>query len=50
MEYCEKGELFNYINQNGPLGEREAARIFHQILSALIYLRQMGVHHRDIKP
>jgi serine/threonine protein kinase len=32
------------------MAEKEASRIFQQILSALIYLKRMGVSHRDIKP
>jgi serine/threonine protein kinase len=50
MEYCQNGELFDYINRRGPLPEKEAAEIFHQILSALIYLRHQKISHRDVKP
>lgn len=50
MEYCRNGELFERINRSGPFPEREAARIFHQLLSALLYLRDSGISHRDIKP
>lgn len=50
MEYCSNGELYNHIVKNGPMGEREAAKVFHQVLSALLYLKKMGVSHRDIKP
>ena len=50
MEYCKNGELFDKINSSGPLPEKEAGRIFNQILSALIYLKSNGVSHRDIKP
>lgn len=32
------------------MAEKEASRIFQQILSALLYLKRMGVSHRDIKP
>lgn len=50
MEYCKNGELFEKINQGGPMQEKEAAKIFHQILSALLYLKESGLSHRDIKP
>ena len=50
MEYCPNGELFERILRNGPMAEREAARVFNQILSALLYLKRMGLSHRDIKP
>jgi serine/threonine protein kinase len=32
------------------MGEKEAAKVFQQVLSALSYLKRMGVSHRDIKP
>lgn len=50
MEYCPNGELFERIVKNGPMAEKEAAKVFHQILSALTYLKSVGVSHRDIKP
>lgn len=50
MEYCPNGELFQKIVKDGPMGEKEAAKIFNQILSALVYLKKMGVSHRDVKP
>jgi|688.fasta_scaffold777219_1 5'-AMP-activated protein kinase catalytic alpha subunit len=50
MEYCKNGELFDKINRTGPMAEKEAAKIFNQILSALLYLKESGLSHRDIKP
>lgn len=50
MEYCKNGELFDKINSSGPMPERECARIFNQILSALLYLKENSLSHRDIKP
>jgi serine/threonine protein kinase len=50
MEYCPNGDLFSKIKKNGPLSEKEAAEIFQQILNALLYLKQMGLSHRDVKP
>lgn len=50
MEYCCNGELYELIDRNGPLSEKEAARISHQILSALLYLKGNKLSHRDIKP
>lgn len=50
MEYCKNGELFDKINRNGPLAEREAAKIFNQLVSALLYLKENNLSHRDIKP
>lgn len=37
LEYCEGGDLFDYIANNDRLEEPEAARIFHQITSSIIY-------------
>lgn len=50
MEYCRNGELFDRINKEGPLSEKDAAKVFQQVLSALVYLRASGLSHRDIKP
>ena len=33
MEYCEGGELFNYIVKKGRLSEEEASLFFYQIIS-----------------
>lgn len=49
MEYCQNGELFNYINSRGPLSDKKAARIFKQILLAMKYLKSQRIFHRDIK-
>lgn len=49
MEYCQNGELFNYINKHGPLPEKFAVKIFNQILSAMKYMKNQRFFHRDIK-
>ena len=50
MEYCEKGELFDYIVNNGKLNEKEACRLFQQIINGVEYLHQQCIIHRDLKP
>jgi calcium-dependent protein kinase len=50
LEYCEGGELFDYIIERKHLNEKEAAMIFSQLLSALLYLHNQNISHRDIKP
>ncbi|CAL8099703.1 unnamed protein product [Orchesella dallaii] len=50
MEYCQGGELFDYIVQRDRLTEVEGRRIFRQIASAVAYCHQKGVVHRDLKP
>ena len=50
MEYCSKGELFNYIVNKRRLNEAEAAYFFYQLINGLEYLHSIGISHRDIKP
>ncbi|KHJ31293.1 putative protein kinase [Erysiphe necator] len=50
MEYVPGGDLGNFISQYGSLQEHNVKMIAVQLLSALRYLHQKGVTHRDIKP
>ena len=50
MEYCRKGELFNYIVSKKRLNEGEAAYFFYQLINGLEYIHSIGISHRDIKP
>ncbi|CAO3568371.1 unnamed protein product [Mortierella alpina] len=50
MENLTGGELFDYISNKGSLDEREARRIFQQIVLAIHYCHENNVVHRDLKP
>ncbi|KAI3388264.1 hypothetical protein SNEBB_000704 [Seison nebaliae] len=50
IEYCNGGELFDYIVQHDRLDEKETRKIFRQLISALSYIHAKGYAHRDIKP
>ncbi|KAJ2159991.1 eukaryotic translation initiation factor 2-alpha kinase [Coemansia sp. RSA 552] len=48
MEYCENKTLSDLIREG--LSEKEAWRLFQQILEGLQHIHQCGVIHRDLKP
>ena len=50
QEFCEGGELFDYIADRDHLSEAEAANIFQQIMQAIIYCHKNRICHRDLKP
>lgn len=49
MELIQGKEVFQLINKKGPLSEQYSTKILHQLCSAVKYLHERGIAHRDIK-
>lgn len=50
LEYCEGGNLAEYIRTRRKLPEPEAIKIFGQIIRGLAAMHHSKVMHRDLKP
>ena len=50
MEYCDNGEMFDYIVSKQHLTEKQACVFFQEIIDALTYLHSQNIVHRDVKP
>lgn len=49
LEFAGGGELFDYILANRYLKEKDASRLFAQLISGVDYLHQKHIVHRDLK-
>lgn len=49
LEYCNEGDLMQYLKKKGKLTEEEAVDIFIQILNAFKTLEKNKIMHRDFK-
>lgn len=49
-EYCEGGTLEEMVRRKGKLGEKEAVKVFRQLVAAYRSLYEHNIVHRDIKP
>ncbi|XP_051964727.1 serine/threonine-protein kinase ULK1-like [Xyrauchen texanus] len=50
MEYCNGGDLAEYLLSKGSLSEDTIRVLLHQIAGAMSVLRSKGIIHRDLKP
>lgn len=51
MEYCEGGDMFNFLSKRGfALEEKRASVLLHKLATAVYYLHSYGIAHRDLKP
>lgn len=46
---CLKFQVFDYLVAHGRMKEKEARAKFRQIVSAVQYLHQKNIIHRDLK-
>lgn len=49
FEYARGRQLFDIVLDNGPMDEKDARRIFRQILSGVDYIHKNSIVHRDLK-
>ena len=50
MEYCNGGDLSNFIKEKHKLSENCCKKFLQQLALALKYLRDNNVCHMDLKP
>lgn len=50
LEYCNGGDLLNYIAESGALSETQAGVLIRQIMVTVEYLHHNSISHRDLKP
>lgn len=50
MEHVSGGQLFDYLENCGPMTKKESQAMFCQLLSAVRYCHQKHTEHWDLKP
>ncbi|CAG5113640.1 Oidioi.mRNA.OKI2018_I69.chr2.g7730.t1.cds [Oikopleura dioica] len=50
MEYCNAGDLAEYLQKQGTLSEDTIRTFLQQIVAAMKVLHEKGIIHRDLKP
>lgn len=49
-EYCEGGNLFEYLRSKGKIEPSETSAIMKQLIEGCQYIHGRGFIHRDLKP
>ncbi|KAF7311404.1 Non-specific serine/threonine protein kinase [Mycena kentingensis (nom. inval.)] len=49
LEFASGGELFDHILAHRYLRERDASKLFAQLISGVWYMHEKGIVHRDLK-
>jgi len=49
LEMCHGGDLLTRVQENGPYNESDAMIVMGNVFSALQYMHQLNICHRDIK-
>jgi len=50
MELCSGGDLWDFVAENGPLSESQAAMVTYQVLLVIRELHEAHIVHGDVKP
>eukprot|EP00182_Erythrolobus_australicus_P003336 CAMPEP_0185832958 /NCGR_PEP_ID=MMETSP1353-20130828/2394_1 /TAXON_ID=1077150 /ORGANISM="Erythrolobus australicus, Strain CCMP3124" /LENGTH=462 /DNA_ID=CAMNT_0028531195 /DNA_START=39 /DNA_END=1427 /DNA_ORIENTATION=+ len=50
MDLVKGDELYELLRKQGRLAERDARRIFRQLVQGVAYCHEQGIFHRDLKP
>ncbi|KAI1179947.1 kinase-like domain-containing protein [Nemania sp. FL0916] len=49
-EYCQHGDLKQFVHDHGHIPEEQAQIITDQVLQGIIFMHDSGFAHRDLKP
>lgn len=50
MEYAKCGELYDFISHTGSIPENMVRVYFSTLVSAIKYMHERNIYHRDLKP
>ena len=50
LDYCNRGDLLNYLDQKARMTEEEARFVLCQIIIAIQHLHSQHIVYRDMKP